>query len=352
MEPDDQVSTEELGESHTSASDKKNVVGWLVLGLLVVVVGVASFFYFNVEEQERDPFADLSGSIYLSMVENGQVFMGLYVFDIAANKLNKIIADDIFFKHTGHLSPDGSKITYTGAPRDRGPRDTRTIEETIQVYVRDLKSGTHEPITESFSIGKRLARWSPDGTQIAYMAYSDEEGNDKPDPEPNAWNIHIVGLDGVGTLVSQGVQPKWSPDGSQLLFLKNDGLYIYNLRDGSITKGIDLGSIKRNTKYDISKDGSILAMTWTQTRDLILYEISSWEPFKAAIIRRIAYSDNTTGAAWPVFSPDDRYLAVQFNNSRTGIPRVDVYELENFMRKELIDLSNYKWDFSFVTDWR
>lgn len=353
MEPNDQTNMGEQNVVNTSDSDKKKVAGWLLLGLLLVVVGITTFFYLNVEEkdiEEQGPFSGLSGSIYLSMVENGQKFMDIYVFDIVTSELDKL-ADDSYFKYTGHLSPNGSKIVYTGARMDRGPLDTRTVEQFIQVYIRDLKMGTFEPITSTLSIRKRLTRWSPDDTQIAYMTYSGEGSA----IETNSWDIHIVDFDGVDTLVSQGVQPIWSPDGSQLLFLKNDGLHVYNIEDESIVRVIELGGtagIKRYTKYNVSNDGRALVFTSTNEQALLLYTISSWKPFKAEFSRRIAYGDNTTSAAWPVFSPDDRYLALQVLNRNTGIPRVDIYELETFARKELIDLSDYKWTASYVTDWR
>ena len=79
---------------------------------------------------------------------------------------------------------------------------------------------------------------SPDGRMIAFQ-YGRAQST-----APTGWGIWVVGIDGTGARqvtraaedVARGdTYPAWSPDGQQLLFVRDPDLYVMNLNGGGVT---------------------------------------------------------------------------------------------------------------------
>ena len=70
-----------------------------------------------------------------------------------------------------------------------------------------------------------LPRWSPDGTRLLFSA---EASNQK--------HVYVINPDGTGLAplitLHQSLQPTWSPDGSRISFIVLNELYVAN-SDGS-----------------------------------------------------------------------------------------------------------------------
>jgi Tol biopolymer transport system component len=166
------------------------------------------------------------------------------------------------------LSPDGRSIVYAADARDgstdlyllsldaaghpsrsrlflNGPDDLsesswspdgRTIlirsdtEAQADVYRYDVASGTLEPFLE----GAFNARWSPDGSMIAFAAFRKDE--------PENVDLYVVDADGSHRrhVIDTGYDdfgPVWSPDGALLAFTSeahdgDDDVFVVDL-DGS-----------------------------------------------------------------------------------------------------------------------
>lgn len=107
--------------------------------------------------------------------------------------------------------PDGGAILYAGAHSGAGP-------SSLDLYLALPEASQPFLVTETRD--ERSPDWSPDGSRIAYAAY--DLG---PDGETNWWDLRMVAADGSGDapLVTRAYSterfPRWSPDGRQLAYV-------------------------------------------------------------------------------------------------------------------------------------
>jgi dipeptidyl aminopeptidase/acylaminoacyl peptidase len=108
------------------------------------------------------------------------------------------------------VSPDGKRIAYvtnhTGVPSD---------DAKAEVVVLDLSDGTTRPLTRGRGGGEDMARWSPDGKRIAFVAPSD------PAVPFSRHDVLVADPDGEAAPVSATASYdrtaevyRWAPDGT------------------------------------------------------------------------------------------------------------------------------------------
>jgi Tol biopolymer transport system component len=140
------------------------------------------------------------------------------------------------------LSPDGTALAYAAGPTD-----------AMQIYVREISGGRRVALTTDSSDNFRWPRWSPDGAQIAYQSndgiYVVPALGGPPrlvtriDPAKLrfgvGWGTPIAGFD-------------WSPDGTRILWtLGNNG------------DGITVKTLASGDTVSLAAPGSSFAPAWS-----------------------------------------------------------------------------------------
>ncbi|HSM87456.1 MAG TPA: hypothetical protein VLT16_14965, partial [Candidatus Limnocylindrales bacterium] len=127
--------------------------------------------------------------------------------------------------------------------------------------------------------GVLIARWSPDGSKIAFHSSRALDGTDAAGPASNVW---IVNPDGSGAVpvtrltVAGATFPAWSPDGKKLAFESARAL------DGSDAGNVNL----TNNLWTMNADGSSPAPLTRYTATGPMEIPFAWSPDG----RRIAFS--------------------------------------------------------------
>lgn len=105
------------------------------------------------------------------------------------------------------ISPDGTRVVYTLTTVDR-----RTHKDTRQLWLCDIDGGSARQLTWS-GTGNSGARWSPDGTAVAFVSDRDEGSGIYLLPLAAGGESRKVTShrSGVGNLA-------WSPDGTRIAY--------------------------------------------------------------------------------------------------------------------------------------
>ena len=215
------------------------------------------------------------------------------------NITNDPTADDGQFVG-GHprLSPDGTKVLYTsyGAGDPLGD---------LFVIAAD-GSGTATNLTLDPSSKDSNADWSPDGSTIVFA---------KDDSQ--VWVINPDGT-GLSLLIDDGGWPSWSPDGSRIAFTSyRDGkadIWVMNA-DGTGQTNLTFLSASDDWDAEWSPDGSTLAFESTRADGFGFGNIEIIVMDATDGSGQTNVSNNPAFDAWPAWSPNGRIV---FTSGRDG----------------------------------
>jgi Tol biopolymer transport system component len=113
-------------------------------------------------------------------------------------------------------SPDSRKLAWTS---ERG---------LGTVVVSDLSLGALGTAVSPLGLDAGWPRWSPDGRDIAFVAYDLQEALSYP---PDLWLVHPDGTGGRRLLVGAD-QPSWSPDSRYLVVIRGSFVAVVDRRTG------------------------------------------------------------------------------------------------------------------------
>ena len=238
----------------------------------------------------------------------------LHVFNIATNadiKLSIEVPDDGLNTRPSRypawknvedfeLSPKGERALFVA----RG-----------DVFTVPIEHGPTRNLTDSSRYHDKWARWSPDGTKIAYV--SDATG------EEQLW---LIAQDGsapaeqlTDSFAAMLMWPAWSPDGSRLAVADKDGkVYVVTVADKKVVQVADdeYGGIY---DYAWSPDGRWLAFSMANEngfRSLCVWGVAD------GVLHRV--TDGTFNVNGPAWDPEGHLLWVM--SEREYAPQISSLE--------------------------
>lgn len=330
-------------------SQNKSKFLYIVISIIAVLATVVLVYLVFFEDKIKPVSEDgPKGFLLLTLkpMVKGAV-SSVYMYDLTDGKL-RFFDDKGAMNITGHGLPSGVGVTAS-RPYNLAETEDKNI---FQLYRIDMKNYFDKTrITNSRTFLKRHAEWSPDGEKIAFMAKK-EIGDNPSSFNPDSWSIYVTDIKGNEKLLGKGAYPQWGPDSKQVVALRSDGLYLYDSekQEGRKIWEMEGGDASLRMTIDISRDGSKLAWSTPNDNQIILMEISSWEPFKAEIYETI----NDVFAFWPVFAPEGEYLsAIVGDESEDSVENLylKIYDLETFEWRDILDLSGFSVTSMALTDW-
>lgn len=181
------------------------------------------------------------------------------------------------------------------------------------IQLLDTVTKKLSPIMSATGIGKQNLAFSKENNLLAYKRFTaDYKSYTDLIPIKN-WEVVVIDTvnDTFLKKIEAATQPVWSPDGTKLVILKNDGLFVHDIATDLETRAVKVadGQIIATSMFNISPDGKYMAWTTAKAGVITISEITSWEPFVLKELGRI-HTENTE-FYWPEFSPDGNYYSVQ-----------------------------------------
>jgi Tol biopolymer transport system component len=214
----------------------------------------------------------------------------------------------------------GPDVDILGAPSPDGRYLSYVDWDTGDLAIYEIATGKKRRLTNKGSWDESIeyaifSRWSPDGKQIVYQWYNENEFID----------LYIIGLDGSKPRILYSNEDgeyaetyDWSPDGKQILacFYRKDGtnqMVLFSAADGSVRvlKILEQGD---PVNMSFSPDGRCIVYDYQQKEGSPERDISLLSTDGSREISLVEHPANDYVLGW---APDGKNIL--FASDRTGI---------------------------------
>ncbi|HKP88071.1 MAG TPA: S41 family peptidase [Blastocatellia bacterium] len=264
----------------------------------------------------RWPSSDNEGRIVYEL--NGE----LQIFDTKSKKTTPLA---INVPDEG-LSSRPSRVSVAGLIEDvsLSPKGERALFTARgDIFTAPIEKGPTRNLTHSSNAHDKFARWSPDGSRIAFI--SDRSG------EEEIWVVAQDGSTAPEQITTGGhamrYAPEWAPDGKRIAFTDKDGkVYILTLADKKISEVAD------------SPAGQVRDYAWSPRGNHLAFSLPASSGFRSIYIwsagdnkvRKI--TDSMFNSYSPAWDPQGNYL--YYLSDREFAPQISSIEFNYALNRE------------------
>lgn len=285
--------------------------------------------------------------------------------------------------------PDSSKVVFADSKNPTStiylsldsPVSKKFEPDGYGLHKVDLKTREADYLYSARSVGERDLAPSPDGKKLLYGRIS---------PTQNSADTYLIDNRQVAivdvkankllTVLPSVTQARWSPDGTKLLLLRTNGVYVYDIatQREQLVVPADAGTrFLSSTMMDLSEDGTHLVVTNPKSGVIVMEElawnmststgtstsaststptVASTTPMVTAKELGRLHQDNTA-FYWPRFSQDGMFYAVQAVDTTDGISapknaRIEIRPTTGRTVVKQIPLEGFYFGSLFTDSWR
>jgi dipeptidyl aminopeptidase/acylaminoacyl peptidase len=193
-------------------------------------------------------------------------------------------------------SPDGSRIALT--------RQTGLAQD---LWLVNVKSGALSRLDDCAS-GKACAdasaEWSPGGQAIVFSRWVKGQVASIYTMRPDGTHLKLIAA------VAGAQDPQWSPDGREIAFQANNGIYTVNADGTQVTQIAAAGGLAGEPAW--SPDGTKLLYSKSSLTPDAVEVTQLWTINANGSDNRRIYQGPSPGGRWPLpfWSPDGKQIAV------------------------------------------
>lgn len=226
-------------------------------------------------------------------------------------------------------SPDGRAIAFL---TPAAQADAESPQFTHLVLV-DVAAKTYEtiPLTVTVPMLQEAPSWSPEGSALAFVAYSGvfvgEGGGGQPPPPfpPDAW-VYDLGSRTLTRIVEEVSMVRWSPAGEFLAYVTQEGDGVFRVR----RNGTEVVSLLEGAHvFDLawSPDGTRLAACgWSERQQTYQLAIVAVETGAVTVLPIASVDAAPEFLAW---SQDGAYLSYSlFSEGGGQLPEADLWVMD------------------------
>lgn len=304
----------------------KKIAAWVLVGGLTLFPGMA--------------FADVQPGQLITFGAPGTPpdgYNGIYSMNPDGSN-REVLVDKPGSEYEAAISDDGKTLVYDHRPECKPDGSWWTCED-YDIFVRNLETGEERQLTDN-TVEDHVWDISPDGSQIVFS---------RDNGYPNYYDLYVMNIDGSGLkqLTSRGnsneVGARWSPDGSKIAYSAHDSsgnsqIYVMNA-DG--TGEIQITNTLGNNFFPSwSKDGNKLVFSINQNKGIATINVDGTGYEELTTDGQFSYAND------PKFSADGKtivFSAVLPGNS--GQPTLWS------MNSDGTDAHEISQDPQFASDW-
>lgn len=215
-------------------------------------------------------------------------------------------------------SPDGKQVAFASEDPESG---------TTQIYVMNADGSV--PVQLTTREGGNGPVWSPDGVHIAYQAWID-----------NRTGLYVVPVDrstgqrNVSGTLKNPWHARWSPDGTQLAFESENVIYVTDITDITGDTVVMPRRLAEGASPEWSPDGTRIAYFAWDSGDADLFVAN----VDGSGITNLTDTEPLNEFT-PVWSPDGRWIAYSVD-ARDAIMRLNLIDADGANPRQVADFES------------